>query len=457
MGGFVIDTDKVSEAGSPTFINGVKRLSLTPKGLLLLAKCGHLPEVTEEEILDKSKVDELGKLLACTQVTWMLIHVCARLGMQLPVTTLEVTAVSHVMCALVLYALWWHKPRKVDEPTVLVGDWVAPLAALMLMCSRESKGQMLPDYQLKGEHSEMAGLKVVVADGVAGGHPSLSGHFKFVRKSKNGSQKYHTCTESKWCDCEDGALTALKRIALVHGSQAAKLEDALDSTTKARWDLAHAAIQRYDAVRQLLRSPPTERNRYYETALATYPEMPERCRRRPEPDAEEADFPSSSNNNNNDWLESTTQHFVSTAASNWPHDGLLRTTSGLWIGTSLWLVSIAFSGVHIAAWRAPFPTEVEAWVWRCASLYVAFSGILWAGIHVLASISARTWWVWYDVMSGQAPRWLNVFLGVVCGVCGLAYLFCRAYLIIESFISLRHLPVAAYVVPEWTLGVPHIG
>jgi len=102
MGGFVIDVDKLSEAGSPTFINGVKRLSLTPKGLLLLAKCGHLPEVTEEEILDKSKVDELGKLLACTQVTWMIVHVCTRLRMQLPVTTLEVTAVSHVMCALVL-------------------------------------------------------------------------------------------------------------------------------------------------------------------------------------------------------------------------------------------------------------------------------------------------------------------------------------------------------------------
>jgi len=31
MGGFVIDVDKLSEAGSPTFINGVKRLSLTPK------------------------------------------------------------------------------------------------------------------------------------------------------------------------------------------------------------------------------------------------------------------------------------------------------------------------------------------------------------------------------------------------------------------------------------------
>jgi hypothetical protein len=454
MGGFVIDIDKLSEAGNPTFINGVKRLSLTPKGLLLLAKCGHLPEVTEEEILDKSKVDELGKLLACTHVTWMVIHVCTRLGMHLPVTTLEVTAVSHVMCALVLYALWWHKPRKVDEPTVTSGEWVGPLAGLMLMCSRESKGQMLPEYQLKGEHSEMAGLKVVTADGLVDGDPDLEGQFRFVRKSGNDSHQYHTHVESRWCKNTDGALAEMKRMALTQGVTAASfifskdLGHTLDSTTKARWDLAYIAIRRYDAVRQLRRSPPTEHNRYYEIALATYPEMPERCRL--EPDVEEIDSPRC------DWLECTTQHFVSTVASNWPHDGLLRTTSGLWIGTSLWIVSIAFSGVHIAAWRAPFPTEVEAWVWRCASIYVAFSGLLWAGIHVLASLSARTWWVWYDTMSGQAPKWLNVVLGIVCGICGVAYLFSRAYLIIESFISLRHLPVAAYVVPEWTLGVPHI-
>ena len=85
--------------------------------------------------MDKSKFDELGKLLACTQVTWMAVQVCTRLLLHLPVTLLEVTAVSRIVCALVLYALGWHKPRKVDEPTVLTGEWVRPLAAFMLMCS----------------------------------------------------------------------------------------------------------------------------------------------------------------------------------------------------------------------------------------------------------------------------------------------------------------------------------
>jgi hypothetical protein len=59
-------------------------------------------------------------------------------------------------------------------------------------------------------------------------------------------------------------------------------------------------------------------------------------------------------------------------------------------------------------------------------------------------------------MSGEAARWLTFTVRIICSICGLAYLFARAYLIVEAFVALRLLPVAAYVVPEWTLGVPHI-
>lgn len=80
---------------------------------------------------------------------------------------------------------------------------------------------------------------------------------------------------------------------------------------------------------------------------------------------------------------------------------------------------------------------------RSSSIYLAFSGILWAIMHLLGEYSARLWWTWYDVMTGDAPRWLNVSLGVICGVCGLENVFARAYSIVEAFVSLRLLPVAA--------------
>lgn len=89
-------------------------------------------------------------------------------------------------------------------------------------------------------------------------------------------------------------------------------------------------------------------------------------------------------------------------------------------------------------------------------MYVAFSGLLWAFIHVLAEYSARLWWVWYDLMCGRASKWLTLTVKIVCSICGTVYLLARTFLIVEAFIALRLLPVAAYVVPEWTLGVPHI-
>jgi hypothetical protein len=49
MGGFVIDLDRSYDPQGLVSTNGIERLTLTPRGLLLLAKCGHLPKTSEEE------------------------------------------------------------------------------------------------------------------------------------------------------------------------------------------------------------------------------------------------------------------------------------------------------------------------------------------------------------------------------------------------------------------------
>ena len=73
-----------------------RRLAITARGMALLAKCGLLPEVAEEEILDKSKANNLAKALVCIQAIWMLVQVGGRLAARLPVTLLEVNTVAHV-------------------------------------------------------------------------------------------------------------------------------------------------------------------------------------------------------------------------------------------------------------------------------------------------------------------------------------------------------------------------
>lgn len=106
MGGYVFDCNQSFHSDHSAFWTRTKRITLTPKGVLLLASCGHLPEITAQEIADKSKIDELGKLVACLQAGWMTVQIASRLACKLPITLLEMTVIGHVVCALVLYALW---------------------------------------------------------------------------------------------------------------------------------------------------------------------------------------------------------------------------------------------------------------------------------------------------------------------------------------------------------------
>ena len=73
-----------------------ERLTLTARGVALLASCGHLPNVSEAEITDKSKANNVAKALVIIQASWMLLQVVGRLLAALPVTLLEVNTIAHV-------------------------------------------------------------------------------------------------------------------------------------------------------------------------------------------------------------------------------------------------------------------------------------------------------------------------------------------------------------------------
>ena len=85
-----VDAEKGSEGQSP------QRLTLTARGVALLAQYGHLPRVDRENIDDKSKANNLAKATVIVQASWLLIQVIGRLAASLPVTLLEVNTVAHV-------------------------------------------------------------------------------------------------------------------------------------------------------------------------------------------------------------------------------------------------------------------------------------------------------------------------------------------------------------------------
>lgn len=137
MGGFAFETSFTGEEPD-VFGTGHPRLTITSRGIALLAKCGRLPIIQREDIVDKSKSDGIAKSVACLQAGWMIVQILGRVALDLPVTLLEINTLGHIICAFFIYVLWWHKPQTILEPTKLTGAWIKPLCAYMYMCSKIS-------------------------------------------------------------------------------------------------------------------------------------------------------------------------------------------------------------------------------------------------------------------------------------------------------------------------------
>lgn len=164
MGGFVYY--------GPDKYGNISRCVVSSDGIkrLLEYKPELIPDISEDEIRDKSKADGLAKAILFIQVGWFCINCLSRLIQHLPLTLLEVSTFAHALCSLSVYILWWNKPLNVQEPTVI------PYPNLYRMDDRT--GNMVEIEMTVVEdfggipHSSIAGVWIAV--GVMYGIPHLS-------------------------------------------------------------------------------------------------------------------------------------------------------------------------------------------------------------------------------------------------------------------------------------------
>jgi hypothetical protein len=444
MGGFVIELNGSSADRGMPFIPGSQPLTLSARGVAFLARCGHLPNIPEDDIVDKSKADGLAKFLVCLQAAWMVVQVIARLVLGLPVTLLEVNILGHVLCAFVIYMLWWHKPRLVHESTKLEGDWVEPLCAYMYMSS-----------QISGSTSTHAGiLRRTWID------PELSALALFAPRPQgeldNTKTEKHPADENE--DCEPGHTASQVSIGI--SSQACDVTSTTIPVSEGGLNLNYFGPRPrssspaegfiFSGASELAQNPSTmqlNRWRLAAKAVQMYPTIRERFTAKSNTDARK---------NGGGWFEPMTEELVTRVTTNWPGEDLLRGTGGHVMGMVLWFASMAYGGVHLAAWNDYFPTTIEAWLWRSSSICITSSGLIWLMINLLAENSKAIDEYWDSVLELRA-RWSSyLILGSLCSICGAAYCFARIFLVIEALISIRQLPAAAYLTPEWTQIIPHL-
>ncbi|ORY15728.1 hypothetical protein BCR34DRAFT_558444 [Clohesyomyces aquaticus] len=455
MGGITIQAGDGFD-GSPQF-------SLTPEGVRLLSFLGRLPEVSESQVRDKSKADGLAKSIVCLQAGWMILQVVARLIQQLPITLLEINTIGHVLCALVLYLLWWSKPLEVKDPALIFKEiGMDPYLSLMWMCSPISSSEegiteiRCLEYipQSRRRTTSAPTITVDEEDPPDSGGPlkPYETHFsigsiaakdprKFIgplgefrvgsyeRSPSPSPYDHHVSYTVKQKSIKTAPEHEIfftlqeRHHALQHGRRYCRrsLEDC-----KNRKPLSQSAIERW------------------RLACTVVDELYDRCQERPS--KMEYYFTTSTYGTfvgEPKYIDRHIPDFIglSYVGQTGVHKDRLK--------SALSFAAAAYGALHIAAWNEYFPTRAEKVLWILSSVAIGSSGVfLWLYFLAKESIEAL------DVFTARFKR--NTALKILGWIILGLFVLARVFLVVEAFASLRRVPKAVYQTPEWSDFLPHL-
>lgn len=101
---------------------GTEFWTLDSARILALRKSGilrRLPDISKEEIQDRSKADGFVRVITVFQILWLCVQTIARAVEGLAITQLEIATVAFAICAVFMYTLCWHKPKGVEVPIMV--------------------------------------------------------------------------------------------------------------------------------------------------------------------------------------------------------------------------------------------------------------------------------------------------------------------------------------------------
>ncbi|KAF2107619.1 hypothetical protein BDV96DRAFT_653694 [Lophiotrema nucula] len=459
MGGFTVQTGDGLFDRSP-------RLSLTPEGIRLLSFLGRLPQVKERHIRDKSKADGLAKSIVCLQAGWMILQTIARLAQHLPVTLLEINTIGHVLCALVLYLLWWSKPLEVKDPITLPREeWMDSYLALMWMCSpisscdgdgiseircmvyttpleRRNLSASAPTITISEEHSE--------ADNALRPHET---HFSIGSRAARDPMKFI----GPLGDFRVGSQIRSPSPTPFDHHVSYKIQDKTVQTAPEHevffqlQELHHGLQHTRQYCRRALRDCRNHEPlshfaiQRWRLACAAIDDLWHQCEERP--GYSDFYFTTSSLGTfvgETSYIERRMPNFLGLSYLGGVnvHKDRLKSV--------LAFVAAAYGALHIAAWNEYYPTKVERLLWIVSSMAIGSSGIaLWCFFLAKQSIES------FDIFGTLWSR-SKAFSIIGRFVFLPLFVLARIYLVVEAFVSLRKAPIAVYQTPEWSEFLPHL-
>ncbi|KLO07654.1 hypothetical protein SCHPADRAFT_945100 [Schizopora paradoxa] len=441
MGGFVFDfLDENGKLDGPTFLPpGQTRMCISSSGVQFLLRHDPdlIPDISESSITDRSRGSSVGKGILIAQLAWFCANCISRLAQHLPLSLLEIATVAHGLCGMLTYALWWHKPLGLIDPTLIRGKRAREACALMAICSMK--------------HQFLAG-------GITSIHLPAEVDFMTTVLSN-----------------EDASQTELRK--LKPSSSASPVSDSteLEKQPKHTAEGYVSLVPEEQGLGELGLTP----QRYVspgvlqETSIALKAQFLYRIRKDDIPWHSRRRMPNEPVNLSpldvNRWLMASNamkrygvnlKTLVDEIPSSQPYvlpkstmqassDTKARSPKGIAVtNAATVLLTVAFGLPHFLGWNVDFPSLTERTLWRIATVTVTSWGV---GMCILAVMGISVRW-WFD-----ASPWdrRGEALFVACG--SAVYSTAAGFLLIESVVQLFFLPPAAYNLPSWSNYWPHFG
>jgi hypothetical protein len=398
--GFVFDTSRLAE--DQKFLPGSRdRVTLSWGTTLKLA---HelpelVPDISEAEINDKSKASALAKGIVCLQASWFIIQCIFRLAQSLPTSLLELNTFAHAMCSLLIYLLWWKKPLDIEEPTSIHDKRMHAFCAVCCYCSWFD--DLIDASRIEFDIGD-------VGFGAAG---------ETEEKLPPGGPPESARLISG--QCIPGTAIRGARSLTTPKVKKVDLRSYYYPNDLRRWKLAQSFVA-------------VEKNGsavLSDDSIRVYDQI--------------SNFSEEFNFNQAIQILGGGNYYL-------PHLPKIRDIMPILFGFTF--AGFSYGGLHLLAWHSPFLSRTQTLLWRVSALVIGASG---PALMILGLIQ------WLDNREQRVYSRMKIVTKKLTGVSkslySFFYLFARAYLVVECFISLAYLPDGVFEQPRWNYYFPHAG
>lgn len=414
MGGYVIS---VEENNSWILDDGP---TVTPRGVLELASLGLLPEIDIDTIRGRSQTDRLAKAVVIIQVSWMLIQIMGRTVSNLPITLLELNTLAHVLVALILYVIWWNKPKDVVETVEIRLD--ALIASYM--SSRSLRSCFVPASSLHSNNirqTQTEERRTRAWQRLA--PPNRSGR-EVIGTIEHVFPRHGDLLLLPDERDRNEIKSRLKPRGLVMLFPGQSLEGLPVTPSAGPQHLTDRDIERLVLYTKLLNHSGPHNSGYELKPFASDARL---CRK----------------------------------AAQGRIQGNLQTFSENKTLRAISLLGLVYGAIHATSWDGNFPTYIERTLWRAASCVVIGGGLFICFLDYLLRHYTRTnlWPLGKGCpLPGRTSRQRTVarFLLAAINVVAAACTLSRSFFVAEAFISIRRLPLGSYDTVDWINLLPHV-